>query len=295
MTRRGDHRSQGRRRTGGGRGRLSINGGWFDRLLDLGSDHRETAIGLAIIVTLGILGLLVIGFIQRLGHERAADPVTLCRLHQPAPEAVLILVDATDPLARENAPRFRALVEGVRDRLPRHGRLIIAPFGGDLGRPLSSKFDICSPGQRKDADPRTEGAARMQSLYESRFGQPLQGVIEQLSTADTSPISPIAEQIERAANDPALHWTGERRTLWLLTDGLQNYTHSVYRTGVVSLPRPERRFLAGVKVVFVELANPRDAALQGEDGRAAWRAWLEAAGASVEMRAAGYPDPEANH
>ncbi len=257
-------------------------------IADLIEDHRETAIAGVIFLIL-LLGAVAVGALRKhLMHERASNPETLCRLNQPVTQAVLVLVDSTDPLAQDNAPRFRALIHQTRDVLPRFGRLTITAFDDDLARPLTPSFDVCSPGRRAEADARFEGASLLQATYDSRFGAPLDETIRRLTSARSAPRSPIAAQIERATSIDG--WRGENRKLVILSDGLQNASRSVYRTGRVDLAAPTNRFLEGVEVEFIELPNPRDLGLQTAQGRTAWKGWLEAAGAaSVSYSVVGLP------
>lgn len=234
---------------------------------------------------------LVVGLRASEANERSAD--TMCLTNRAATASVLVLLDTTDPLARDSGPRFLALVNRIRDRLPRNGRLTVASFDGNVAAPLNQVFDWCSPGQGAEADQAFEGPRSVERQYEQRFQAPLEEAAGDLVKLAPSTQSPIAEQIARAVSDPALGWSGGEREIYVLTDGLQNVPGaSVYDGKGVVLPPPAPDLLTGVRVHYVELGNLRRPDLQTSQGRAAWQQWFENAGASkVMMYAPGYAAP----
>jgi hypothetical protein len=251
-----------------------------------------TAIAVVVLVLVIVAGWTIAS--QRVVEAGLRNPETMCLLKGAPPRATLAMLDETDTLAADSGERFTRLIRRIRDDLPRNGRLLIAPFGGDLGASLATVFDICSPGRGAEADGTMEGSAQMERNYVAKFGRPLDKVADTLRNAGISHASPITEQIERATNDPAIKWSGTERDLIILTDGLQNTaTSPVYINGVVRLPDAPPGLLDGVTVSYVELANPRHSALQTHAMREAWKAWFIAAGASrVKMYAPGYPPPD---
>lgn len=234
---------------------------------------------------------LVVGLRASEANERSTE--TLCLTNRTTAVSVLVLLDTTDPLARDSGPRFRALVNRIRSRLPRNGRLTVASFDGNVARPLNQVFDWCSPGQGIEADQTFEGRLSIERQYQQRFQVPLERAAASLANVAPSAQSPIAEQIERAVNDPALGWSGDEREIYVLTDGLQNMPGtSVYEENRVVLPAVDPQLLKDVTVHYVELGNLRRPELQNSQGRATWQQWFEDAGATrVLMYAPGYPAP----
>ena len=261
---------------------------------DPGARERLTII-LAALGLLLIAGAYVAWTAVRSARDTAdmRDPRTLCLANRPTPVADLVALDVTDTLASDAGARFTSLMRNVQDQLPRNGRLIIVPFGGNVGAPLQPAFDTCSPGKGDEADPMWEGKRRVERDYAARFERPLDSVASELLKIEPTGRSPIVEQLERMVADPAIAWRGETRRLTILTDGLEFTANSpVYTTGKVSLAQPPPTLLAGVEVNYVELTNPQHTALQTAALRAAWERWFRAAGASrVNMYAPGYPPP----
>ncbi|HEX8572195.1 MAG TPA: hypothetical protein VF759_05540 [Allosphingosinicella sp.] len=253
---------------------------------------KVAAAGTALLVLAAGVGAGVLKG-QRAAEENARNPSTLCLEKGLPPVSTLALLDVTDRLAADSGDRFTRLVQRLRDDLPRNARLTIVPFADDLGQSLAPAIDICSPGRGEEANGSFEGPGRIQRAYETKFQAPLQRIAQRLSDTGASANSPIAEQIVRAASDPAISWSGTRRELTLFTDGLQNTPSSrVYSTGAVRLPPPPPGILQGVTVNYIELTNPRHNALQSAQVRLAWKAWFEAAGAErVRMFAPGFPPP----
>jgi hypothetical protein len=242
------------------------------------------------IVFVGIAAWYVIG--ARSDYVGERDKATLCLLHAQTPRAELTLLDQTDALAAGAGQRFARLIRHIRETLPRNGRLTIVPFGGDLGQSLQVAFDVCSPGLGSEADQLTEPVLRVQRDYEARFLTPLDETAAGLIVPRESDQSPIAAQILRAVNDPAIGWVGKERVLNLLTDGLENTAEShVYKDGIVILPPASANILRNVTVNYFELASAQHSALQTPATRATWKAWLEARGANVIMYAPGYATP----
>jgi hypothetical protein len=255
----------------------------FGSIADFVVDHRGTIAAAPIIAGTAAAFWLAHEWSAQLRYEREVDAATLCPVNAPSPEAVLLLLDQTDALALGNAPKFQRIVVGVGEVLPRHGRMIIVPFGSDLGAPLRSVWDLCNPGRGRDADPLNSSARLLELRYQEQFAQPLAGLVEDLSSATTAPHSPIAAQVERAARDRALGWTGVRRRLIILSDFLENNAEgvSVYTDADIELPTPREAFLDGVEVQLVVLANSEAGRRQTPALMRRWREWLSAAGATL--------------
>lgn len=271
----------------------------FDRPVVRSWDNPSESGGLwRVIAAATAIAFMLIGmgvwFTLGTRHDYAneRDAKTFCLLHAASPRAELTMLDQTDSLAADSGQYFMRLVTHIRETLPRNGRLAIVPFSGDLGAPLIVVFDVCSPGRGSEADQVSEGALKMQRDYEALFARPLENVARALAAPRESAQSPIAAQILRAANDPTIGWSGKDRVLNLMTDGLENTaTSRVYADGVLHLPPPPPELLRGVTVNYYELASARHSNLQTPPVRVAWKAWFEAAGATVNMYAPGYAVP----
>lgn len=240
-------------------------------------------------------GLGMIGFVlNRAEADRRAriDPVTLCSTYAASPKASLMLVDQTDPLARDDAANFTAMVRSVASSMRRNDRLTIVPFDGDLGRTPSAIFDTCSPGNADEVDDVQEGRRPARERFKAKFMDPLTDQMNTLMKSVHSPRSPIARQIERIATSPAIGWQGRERELILITDGLENTDDSpIYADGTIKLPTLTPGLLKGIKVKYYLLANAKRSDLQLNQVQAAWKAWLEAEGATVEIYAPGFVPP----
>lgn len=238
----------------------------------------------------GVAALVIAGlgggffFMKRDASNNQTDQSTGCLINRDTPEAMLVLVDETDKLSRENSERIRTHVVDKVNALPRYSRLTIVPFGGDIATPLKPIFDQCLPGRGDDAG-MTEGTLILKKKYEE-FTAALDGLVDQLQEIPDSRTSPITEQIVRAASDEVLHWQGQTRSLYLVTDGLES---SIYWTKELRLKEPTQGILKGVKAEYFEVGNSKAARLQTRELREQWKAWLTSAGADVRMNAPGYP------
>lgn len=238
----------------------------------------------------GLVAIAVVAGICYLGYRywiggaaTATDAETGCLTNVPAPQAALIMVDATDRLSRENSERISSRIHDVVGGLERYSRVIILPFGGDTAAPLQPIFDGCVPGRPSDAR-WDEGGQLLAEPYR-RFQHELQALVTRLQQIPDSHSSPITEQIVRAASDPQLHWQGSMRTLVLTTDGLES---SIYWTRNLRLPDPPDSLLRDVRVEYFEIGNTRGNRLQTREMRLEWKSWLERAGADVRISAPGF-------
>lgn len=238
---------------------------------------------------LGIAGLIAVTlgggyfWMSNQAVEFATDK-SGCLTKRATPEAMLVLVDETDKLTKENAERIRThIVDRVR-ALPRYSRVLIVPFGGDLATPLKTVFDQCVPGKGAEGGP-AEGALILQKKYEE-FETTLNGLVNTLQNVADSKTSPITDQVVRAASDSVLHWEGQARSLYLITDGLET---TVYWTKELHLKKTTSDILRGVKAEYFEIGNSKGARYQTKELRDEWKAWLTSAGAEVRMDAPGYP------
>ena len=259
------------------------------RLYSRGSSNwlRNTAIVGGSLLSMAACVGAYVGYqaYERRHRQHEVDKETGCLLHAENPQAVVLMIDSTDPLAKQSGPRLRTAIMDLVNDLPRYSRVTLVAFGNQLADPLEIKFDGCLPGRRDDAG-WDEGGGYLNSQFR-KFDTKVKQVVASLEALPPANSSPIAEQVIRAASDRVLHWEGARRRLFLATDGLESV---VYRTGRVTLPTPAANLLSGVDVEFFEVGNERDYALQTPSMRVAWANWFKAAGStSVQMSAPGYP------
>ena len=249
---------------------------------------RSGGLNVAVLLVRGaaIVAVLGGGFIW-LKNKSASDETdsdTGCLVRRQTPEAMLVLVDETDKLSRENAERIRTHIVDRVNGLPRYSRVTIVPFGGDIATPLKPIFDKCVPG-RGDQAGVNEGSLILAKQYEE-FTEAFDGLVENLQEIPDSKTSPITEQVVRAASDEVLHWDGQSRSLYLVTDGLES---SIYWTKELRLKAPPGDILRGVKAEYFEIGNSKASRLQTPALREQWKDWLSTAGAEVRMNAPGYP------
>lgn len=221
--------------------------------------------------------------------ETKLDPDTLCPIGIEPEQAVLVLVDQTDQLAADSGKRFLRIMDNIRAGLPRGARLIVVPFADDLSHIPEPVLDICSPGTGEQAN-YVDGRSKIQNLYNKKFAAPLAQVAASLQNSHNSPRSPIAEQVTRIATDSTLGWKGRSRTLYLVSDGLENTEISkAYLGKGTRYPPNGEAFLAGVTVEYFELVNPKFQHLQTSQTRSALKDWFIARSAtSVKLHAPGF-------
>lgn len=243
--------------------------------------------GNLIILLIGIIAVAGLGYLAYLyvgsRHIRETDDETGCLKNAPTPQAVLFMVDQTDRLAADTALRIKQRIKDAVDTLPRYSRVIIVPFGGDTASPLIPKFNKCLPGRSSTAS-LDEGAQILDEQY-TVFSKSLDAMVSELQAIPDSKTSPISAQVERAASDPELHWQGARRTIVLITDGLES---SVYWTRDLKLKDPPEDLLRGVNSEYFEIGNLRNNKMQTRELRLEWKRWFEKAGSEVRITAPGF-------
>lgn len=241
-----------------------------------------------LLVGVALLALTLLGggyyWLSAQSKNNATDALSGCLTNRESPEAMLVLVDETDKLSKENAERIRSHIVDRVNKLPRYSRLLIVPFGGDIATPLKSIFDHCVPG-KEDSGGVAEGSLVLKKKYEE-FQLALDGLVDGLQKVPDSKTSPITDQVVRAASDSVLHWEGQARSLYLVTDGLES---SIYWTKELRLKAPPAGILQGVKAEYFEIGNSNSTRFQTKDLRDKWKTWLSTAGAEVRMDAPGYP------
>jgi hypothetical protein len=268
------------------RERPGRRGKWNDRF-----PPDAVRIGVWLLVIAASLVGIGVFMVARAEMDRASqrEPKTLCLLHAPSRTATLMLVDRTDPLTLSDRENFQAIVRHAAASMLKNDRLTIVPFDGELGRTPVPIFDFCAPGTEHEIDEMQEGRGEVRRKLEEDFLQPLEVKLGELIKPHRTDFSPIAEQVERIATNPAIGWQGEHRVLAILTDGLQYTTSSpIYKDGRIRLPKATRGLLEGVTVRYYLLANAQRSDLQLTQTQSAWKTWFEDAGAEVEIYAPGF-------
>jgi hypothetical protein len=249
--------------------------------------RRRDKNGIGGIVWVGTLVALVAAiifawlFLQRSHRDGETDKQTGCLTTRDTPQAAMFLIDSTDRLTPENAKHVIDTIVEDESQLPEYSRLVIVPFGDDTAAPLAPVFSKCMPSRKARLDQNQHSV----DATNQDFQASLDKLKDALATLPPSKSSPIAAQIIRAAGDPVLQWKGARRTMVVITDGLES---SIYWSRDLKLIDPPANLLNGVDVEYVELGNAKANKLQSDQMRQQWRAWFEKAGASVRMTAPGY-------
>lgn len=252
--------------------------------------EKATIWSVAVIILTVIAVVSALYWLSNAEKANARDPETQCLINGNVPLAALVVVDQTDPLAKAAGDRFSAIMNVVKAKIPRGGRLIVVPFNGDLGNAPVPMFDRCSPGQADEAAS-TEGSARLQRLYNVRFSQKVDEIAKSLQNEQSTGYSPIAQQLERIITDPAIAWHGEHCSLYLISDGLESTPGAnIYKGEKVRFPKPVAGLFRGCEVHYFELANPKRFDLQTPDSRAALNEWFIASGSRPHMHAPGYAE-----
>ena len=232
---------------------------------------------------------LTLGWMAETDKAYARDDVTQCLESGEIPLAIVVAVDQTDPLAASAGQRFAAIMNLIKQRVPRGGRLIVVPFDGDLGKSPVPVFDYCSPGTAEEASS-TEGSARLQRAYDRNFSVKVDEVARDLQNNHSTGYSPIAQQIDRIFTDPAIARHGDHCEILLISDGLQSVPGAnIYRGQAMRFPEPVPGRFAHCEVHYFELANPTRFELQTPANRAALEQWFAESGARPSMHAPGYP------
>jgi len=213
-----------------------------------------------------------------------------CFIYRPVPVLSVLALDISDPLVPANQQRAAATLRRVLDALPEGGRLVIVPLGSDVAAEPLATLNECAPARVSDLNPVTKGrapAADARAQFETRAATALRDATAR-PPASTSPI------IERIAVlvtfSPYLQRVEGSRTLYLLTDGLQNSAAVSFYRGIVPLPAPSESLFSSWSVSFVQTNNSRDFALQTDRLREVWQTWLTAGGPeALSIEAAGTP------
>jgi hypothetical protein len=255
---------------------------------------KATIVSAAVIAVTLAAVVLALYWLSKADKANARDPETQCLVSGKVPLAVLVAVDQTDPLAKAAGDRFSAIMDVIKHKIPRGGRLIIVPFNGDLGTVPIPTFDQCSPGQADEAE-NAEGSIRLQRQYDRKFSQKVDEVAKSLQNDQSTGYSPIAQQLERIVTDPAIAWHGERCELYLVSDGLQSTAGAnIYKGEKMRFPSPVSGMFRHCEVHYFELANPKRFDLQTGASRAALDQWLTANGTRPKMHAPGYAGQPSN-
>lgn len=247
---------------------------------------RDGGGGAIWLIALAVLGAALVGgwfYLHRRAEQTMVTEETGCLQNAAAPRAAMFMIDSTDRLSPETAKHVIDTIKQDAAALPRFSRVILVPFDDDTARPLKPIFSKCLPGSGKDAG--IDENARFLEIARHEFDQSLDKLEDTLTGLPPSKTSPISTQIVRAASDPVLEWKGAKRTLVLLSDGLES---SIYWTRTLKLPEPPHGLLDGVDVEYVELGNEKAGKLQSDQMRQQWRSWFEKAGGDVRMTAPGY-------
>jgi hypothetical protein len=167
------------------------------------------------------------------------DDVTLC----PATSDTIsvLLVDVTDTLSLPQRQDFRNQLEGLRETIPRYGKLSVFkvdPLSDQLLKPV---IERCNPGTAEDVSWWTGNKTKAAFVWDNKFKAPIDSAFDQIAGASNAPESPILESIQSVAltqlNNRAAE--GKVKRLIIASDLLQNTTRISFYN---SLPTQESIF-----------------------------------------------------
>jgi hypothetical protein len=221
---------------------------------------------------------------------------TFCQINAPAPEANVVLVDATDRLSERHRLALRnALTPLLSDTNPpvaARGLVSIQAIDGQassrgLLRPIAS---LCRPPllSSESATRATEQRLRPNHV---KYTQLLSKAADEVSAiVPDSDVSPLLEALKAVSRQPAFASVTGPRRITVVSDLLINVPGITERDNAtldfkrfLSTPYGQemRADLRGVKVTLVYLLRNRAHHMQTEAHLRFWHDWLAANGAEV--------------
>lgn len=162
------------------------------------------------------------GIYAVLSSRPKLDKATLC---PPDPTSVtVLLVDVTDPMNPAQRQDFMNQLEGLKNAIPRHGKLAVVKVDAASETLLKPIIEKCNPGTARDANAATGNPEKLQHLWDEEFSKPLDAVFSSLAIASAADQSPILESVQSVAltQFQAPGVVGKPRTLIVASDLLQN-------------------------------------------------------------------------
>jgi hypothetical protein len=220
-------------------------------------------------------------------HAPTRDPATLRVAAQPANGEIVVLLDVTDPLSREQQA---ALVGWLREfeltRLRPQQRVTLWVLGVSEAGGLRRQFARYYPG--READPFLHNPAMSAAACDSLFTGPLRAALAAAVPVKCSPYSLLLEAVSEISGQPELDPHNGARHLVLISDLREHTPWLSFYHQVPSFAKFEhsRRFpqvQADLRDVPVEvLYLPRTAwDVCTPELRDFWRSYLTACGAPL--------------
>lgn len=159
---------------------------------------REDKQGLAIIVTLVLLGIVLFSLSYKMKSQQyKSDPKTLCLEHQLPNLTKIVLIDKSDKWSPHNIEKIDTWLSEIHEGLLMNSRLkIVSIFGQENNvTHIKTVFDKCSPGNEEDCNALYENCRDIRNNYNMAFKAPLMEMTEMLGRPDEAQNSPLFETI----------------------------------------------------------------------------------------------------
>ncbi|MCB1385339.1 MAG: hypothetical protein KDJ80_05315 [Nitratireductor sp.] len=145
------------------------------------------------IVILGMLGAnywLKSSFVEL---DAANCPVT-------GPRSIrVVMIDRSDPISGQQALRIKQVVDDLADRSETGERFDFFVFEGDAKAVLEPVLSVCAPGKPEAANELYQNPEKIRRRYVDRFITPVKAVVDELTSENELPTSPILESLRAAA------------------------------------------------------------------------------------------------
>ncbi len=182
---------------------------------------------------------------------------------------------------------LRRVVNKLKERISQYERFSIYLITNEVSLFSAPLISLCNPGRGDEANPIYENPRKVQKYFEEHFGQPIDGVVQQLLDQETAPNSPIMEIISHLDNLTDFSSKVKARTLVIFSDMLQNvkeyshYRHSAEFDFFKSLPYGKRVMasLRGVRVIIYYLNRADARGHQDLEHIQFWKRYFDDAGA----------------
>ncbi len=194
---------------------------------------------------------------------------TLCHSDRPS-DALVILLDLTDPLSVTQQARLRSIVDSLILQASADTMIAMGVVSEDPGR-WGPSFAKCKPATGEDASHLYENPTLIAQRYRQEFRDPVDGLLDEVLRGDAESQSPIMEALQSliAGTKEFAQASGMRKAV-IVSDMLQHsdslsfyrgqgWGHFVERQG-------ERRLARNLDDVVVEIWRvPRGGANTPDD------------------------------
>jgi hypothetical protein len=225
------------------------------------------------------------------------SPTTFCAVNAAAPEANVVLADATDKLSPRHQLALRSAIMPLASEsdpvIAARGLVSIQAIDGHAGsrgllRPIVT---ACRPPVSSSESPTGASEKRLKPAFLKYAAIVSKAVDEVSAIVPDSDASPLLEAVKAVSQDSAFSKVTGPRTITLVSDLLinipgimaerDNATLNYSRFASTPYGKEMSADLHGVKVKLVYLQRKRAHHLQTEAHLLFWRDWLSAQGAEV--------------